>query len=67
MAQLIGLCYTTYRKEAYLWDEDRDGGKKNAKGESAEAKQHRRALAASICRQCPLMLTCEYSLANARK
>lgn len=61
---LIGLCYTTYRKEASLWDDTLDGGKKNVKAETAEDRALRHALAASICRKCPLMFDCDYSRAN---
>ena len=57
-----GLCYTEFLGQAYLWDDNLDGGKRSARAESDQARESRRDTAANICGRCPERLTCEFKL-----
>ena len=65
VSEVLGLCWTKYRDQAQLWDDALDGGKKNAKGESPEARKKRLEKARDICEQCPLYITCEYAVTGS--
>ena len=65
MSEVLGLCWTTYRDQAYLWDDALDGGTKNAKGETQEKRAERLSKARLICEQCPLYITCEFAVTGS--